>query len=394
MKKYKKLIIVAGSFILLGVLMLGAGTAFGGYPGFYIDAAGIHSYTNNKALENFQLAKTKMDAFDDLKINMRRGDIIIEESDGYYLEYNLCADEEPEFNVENKKLIFKSGKTESEGIFSGIQFLNFGSLINNSTHKHEKKDFVKIYLPKPVYLKTSVLNTDYGNTSYLMDSTVDFFEVNSSFGNVEVANVKSKELKVSTLNGSIKLKDSQSESLKIDNDFGSLELINSDIGDTKITVLNGKIIMNDINSSETDISSDFGSVELTNAETGNAKITMLNGGLKLANFTFTKLNLSNDFGDITGDALKGNELAGEILNGTCNLTKAEIETISIESDFGSVNLELLDAYENYNYNLETDFGEIYINDVKKKREAFINNNSKQNVKIRNLNGNIKIENRP
>ena len=81
---------IATCLVVAGAGFLGVGYALGGSPSFAIGPEGI---VNGTTSVNHSLEKTRIDAFENVKLTVNFGDITIVPSDGYYLEYSLTGDE-------------------------------------------------------------------------------------------------------------------------------------------------------------------------------------------------------------------------------------------------------------------------------------------------------------
>lgn len=345
MKNKKRWLIISAALILTGLVVTGIGIVMGGVPGFSIGRGGQILTPAQYVMH--ELEKTPLESFENLDAVMYFGDVEVIPSDGYYLEYRVCTDEQgPSYEIKNNTLTFLPQK--SQGRNSVSFFFNTGW---NHSSNHTGSDYVRIYLPEDVYLK--MLDIRCGN------------------GDVKVSSI-------------------QADTVSIETDFGDTVISDMKAGEADVVCSNGRIEIDSVAYETLNVTDDFGNVSISDAQGNETAVQMSNGGLTLKNIESTVLRTELDFGNTAGSKLKIGELTHTGSNGNLELTELDVRSLDISNDFGNIDLALTEDEKEYGMDLSCDFGTVRLNgadrsDSLEKESAGVNK-----IQARCSNGNITV----
>lgn len=339
----KKLLIISSVLIGGGMILVVLGLVLGGTPGFSIGPSGI---ATPKDKADYVQEKTRIDSVNHMDLQVSFGDVIFEESDDFYIEYNLInSSARPVYYIENDTLFFKTGTIQK------FPFLNY-SLPAASN------GYLKIYMPSDTKLDHLTVNSAAGNISLSKADILDV-DISADFGNVELAEVISENIELKLSSGKVNLSGIEASNLFIDNDFGD-------------------ITISDIN------------MDLTLDNTITISLRMSSGKLTMKNIYADSLMVTNDYGSCDGQTMNINELTAELSSGTCNLNQLRTKDASITNDFGSTKLQLTENEDAYDFILTTDFGKISINESKQGSSVIRERGDRNRIEITNSSGDIEI----
>jgi len=206
----------------------------------------------------------------------------------------------------------------------------------------------------------TVKNSNGDITVERVDAGSDPISLETSFGDITIADLAGSEIDIKTANGDISITDLNAErDLTVKDQFGDVEVINFSSDYLKIENQNGRINMESGQvSGFLEVSHGFGDVSVLQVEAGQYALKTNNGEIKLDKAS-GEINIGNSFGDIiiqnATDAvldLKTNN-GKVIFNGLLDESKPH----TIESSFGDINLTF-PPDSAFNIYLKTSFGEI------------------------------------
>ena len=345
MKNKKKWLIISAALILTGVVVAGIGIAMGGVPGFSIGRGGQILTPSQYVMH--ELEKTPLDSFENLDAVMHFGDVELIPSDGYYLEYRICTDEQgPSYEVKNGTLTFLPQKSQGR---NGISFF-FNTGWNHSTN-HTGSDYVRIYLPEDEYLNR--------------------LEVECGKGDVKISGI-------------------QADSVSVETDFGNTEISDIKAGAAEVTCSNGRIEIDTVEYDSLKVTDDFGNVSISGARGDESTVQMSNGELTLKNIESTTLRLEQDFSDTDGSKLTVGELTHTGSNGDIELTELDTKSVDISNDFGDIDLAFTGEEKEYGMDLSCDFGTVRLNGDNRSGSLEKDSAGANKIKARCSNGNITV----
>lgn len=346
MKKFSKTILmIATCLVVAGAGFLGVGYALGGSPSFAIGPEGI---VNGTTSVNHSLEKTRIDAFENVKLTVNFGDITIVPSDGYYLEYSLTGDEKgPAYSVDNKTLTFRKIQENAGAVYS---FFYSGPVGN--VYDPKGNDYLKLYVPEDVYLENVQIVGSDGE--FVWDGSVktDWLSVDISYGDMKVSDVQGKQIELNSSDGKIEVSNCAAETLKVYNAYGNTILKQVDVQDLTVELSDGKLEMEQIKAENNDI--------------------------------------RNYYGSIKGDVLSGNIWNVYQSDGNCRFDEADIQDLKVESSYGDVELNMLGAEDDYDYDLHSDYGSVRLNGYRRDEEIRIRNKADRVIRVDSSDGKIVV----
>lgn len=354
MKKSKILMLVALCFMVAGLVVGGISYIFGGRPGFYINASGIHAANSKENNSVYTLEKTEVEAFTKLDISVSYADIRLIPADGYYVEYSLAdRGNKPSYGVTDKTFKLKEyeGKTEN----SFINFFSFGE-VNFFTISTDNY-YVNLYVPKDVYF--------------------DWVHLSNNSGNMKLYNISAKELVLNM-------------------DFGNLDMENFEGDSMEARLGSGNMTAGTINTQSLTVENNFGNITCDEATAKTATFSLNSGRLKVGVLKADTMHVDNDFGDVIFDELVNSSGEVNLGSGSFEAGNAVLKIINIDNSFGDVDIRLKDGPDNYSFDLKTDFGDVKVRDRSKDGKAnmgssyAVDKNDDTNIEIYCSSGSIDI----
>lgn len=288
----RKLIIICSCMVVVGLILLGAGMAFGGRPGVAWNRNGVTSpYSQSKTCV---LEKTRIDPFSDVDIQIGSyADIQIlpSDNDQFYLEYKLDGDAgDPSYEVRKGSLnLIHTGNSSRVG----INFFYFGSFNLDA----DIRTYVKLYIPEDTDMGNLRVYNDSGDFS--MDSLAfGDAELDVSYGDVKLKNMNFQDLEVNMESGDFKAEDMAARDLLLKNEYGDITMDKSKVQKAEIKLDSGDMEADDLTSVSLAAESEYGSITLDKFSTETAEITMESGDLHLDAVELTDLACKNDYGDV------------------------------------------------------------------------------------------------
>lgn len=321
MNKTKKILLIGGILTGAGLLLTIIGAMLGGaLTGIGIDADGLHVYTlnsiYNKDAESFYREDTvSLDAFTSIAVDMNFGEVRIEESDHFGIDYKIEQRYDFSYKIENGclKVIQDTRKNfPSIMLFGGSGFLT----------TFEAQNYITIYVPTGTILQDVSASLDSVNTS-IVGIHAGALDLDLDFGNLDITDSAFTDVTLDTDSVNMKLFDFDCSSLTVSNDFGSLEADGLTVQTTA------------------DIAMESSNLTFNNASLGSLTFESSFGNVILDKVTIPDMKLVMDSGKIAAHGLTSDK-------------------IDITSDFGNVELSLTGTLPEYYYDVTTDFGSITI----------------------------------
>lgn len=351
MKKFNRnLLITAGVMVLAGAVLFGAGFAFGGRSGFYINKTGIHSANSGREIYTYTQEKTKIDSFHKMKVSVSYGDILVEPSDGYYLEYQLSGNKrEPVWEVQNDTLTFKDAD-----IYSWNESLYFFAMGGIGVQTTTPKSYLKLYLPADVYYDMVDLHLSDGDISWEKGLSADTVTIQDSYGDITLKGIQAKNLQVTSSDGIISLTDCSGDEVSVNDSYG----------DVNITGLQAK----------------------------NLQLELADGDLNLKQIRAEQADMKNSYGQVTGYGVIGNSWKIFLSSGDLELEEMDLKETNVTNHYGSVTLEPVGPEEDYNIDINNSYGSIIVNAEEYESSAKFNNRASKSIQVNCSDGDIIIKN--
>lgn len=314
MKRNKFLTILLGIAVLSGILCSGIIIGIGIQRGKTI-SANISSVKKEQYPQAYQLEKTEIPEFSEISLQLDYSNVKIIPSDGYYLEYRLDGTQkEPVYGVSNGKFQFQEGDVQQKYQFS---FHLFGY-----TAKNQEPFYLNLYVPK--------------------GQAFDLLTANLESGNFEFEELEVKKAELSLGYGNLKFDKFTGESFTIAADSGNLE-------------------MGDVACDDLQIKAEYGNVKGNAITVSNqADLELDSGNLELSQMLAESLKLSNEYGNCTVDSFQVENSRISMDSGNLKLWEAAFENTEIESEYGNIDLTLAGNADDYNYDVDSEYGSLKI----------------------------------
>lgn len=189
--------------------------------------------------------------------------------------------------------------------------------------------------------KTEVqVNSETGDLS--LEGTSGPVDLNTSFGAIEVTNVKNGAVKVTSRNGRIQARGVQagSQPVELRSDFGDVSLATAAGGTLTIQTNNGTVSLENVKASgKVDLHSDFGRIEYKSGSSTELQIQNQNGEVAVSDVKASgDLVISSDFGAIRLVSVDAKSYNLKTLNGRISVDGVT-GSIKAVSDFGDVEIK-------------------------------------------------------
>lgn len=321
MTKKSIALIVAGSLILFGIFLAGAGALSGGVKSIYFDKGGIHAVDerNEKTTVTNELTN-----FNNIDISMPSGEIELIKSNKNAIEYDLFqAERLVTCDVIDNTFVFK---TEGKLMISMLSF---------------KSPYIKLYYDQDTDFGKVILNSASGSVN-VDELKADDFSAKSISGSVNIDKLQAKTVYIESTSGSRNLSDVYAEKMTVEGSSGSLNMsnieceqielrsvsgsINGDnISCKSITARNtsGHVEMKKLTSDGTEVRGASGSVTLQGKLSGKTYVKNISGSIKI----YTSLDKSDyDFSlsSTSGSTrIDDEKFSGSVNNGKDNSIEAQ-----------------------------------------------------------------------
>jgi DUF4097 and DUF4098 domain-containing protein YvlB len=267
--------------------------------------------------KEFIIEKTATDAITSIKIDTRIADVELISSDNFYVEINyLYWDEEPEYSLEDGKLIFDDRNSLPDSY--SIDFH-----LDNS---------VKIYLPEAAAMERVSIDNSSGNV-ILAGFAADDLKAEVAYGDFTMNNAAAKKADIRLSSGKSDISDFWSGELKFENSYGNADFTNINTGES--------LLSPDIELNKVDINMSSGSVDINGLRTKT-------------------LDIENSYGNVTCENLTADTFDADLSSGELRVRKADCKKSSISNSYGDVNLKLSGSQDDYFLDLDTSYGNITV----------------------------------
>ncbi len=354
-KLVRRTLITAGFCIVLGLVLLTAGRAFGGRPEFYINSDGIYTLSDRMRMQEYtrtaEMEKQVVDSFDQISIQVSDSNVQIlpSEDDNYYAEYQIPLrekDQEPVFKITDGALTFSHQYSNYSFNYSmGIMLSDYGQEFH--------KGFIRLYIPKNTQLKTTTLSSSDGEIT-AQNLLSDNLSITAKYGSIVLEQAEGKSLSLKSSDGDISYTDGHFDTVILDNKYGDTNLSGLTAETINIKSSDGDILINDIQSG--------------------------------------KMDITNKYGDITGNNIKADTFLEKQSDGSCTITDFDVKEGSFRNTYGTIELFLIGKEQDYNYNLRTKYGNIILNSLSFEEDEnyAMDNRAENRIEAEAKDGSIRI----
>ncbi len=256
MKKFTKIIlIIAACCFSVGVLITGIAFLLGA-RGFAITSGGkIVDYNSAEYID--KLDKTSInEEFDSIAVDCSIGNIYIEESDDFYIEYEFTSysgADKATYSVDDGILNF------CKVTHNNTQWTLFNFNIPNNIANGE--NYVKIYVPSDCKLELVNINANCGDIEIDLSEITECI-IDNDLGNVKIENVKSDTFNIITNCGDLKLNNCILQEVEIAVDLGQMKVKDSTLIKGKVKNNCGDINFDVVTIEDLEIADDLGQIKL------------------------------------------------------------------------------------------------------------------------------------
>lgn len=239
---------IAGSMIVIGIILAIVGYASGGKWFILKSDAGFHVPNDQSLVTN----SYELDAFTNINLFNEHADIEILPSDSYSLEINTFEPTDVNYAVKDGELTVEFKNTKDNAI--SIGFRSF------------KTPSIKIYVPKDAKLSNIVLDSRFGdvNLQHLNYQKLNLFV---SHGDISFENIVAGDTEVAQSFGDMTLQQFSSGSFVAESEHADIDIGGALNGKSTITSSFGDIelqLQNKENELGFDLNTNFGDITLNN----------------------------------------------------------------------------------------------------------------------------------
>ena len=239
---------IAGSMIVVGIVLAMIGFASGGKWFILRSDAGFH-VPNNQSL----ISKSyELDEFTNINLSNKHADIEILPSDNYGLELNSFETSDVTYAVKDGTLTVEAKNTKDNAITIG--FRSF------------KTPTITIFVPKDTLLSNIELDSSFGDIN-LEQLNYQQLKLFVSHGDISFRNIVAGHTEITQSFGDLALEQFSSDSLIAENEHGDIDIIGELNGESTITSSFGDIDLELLNRESElglDLNTNFGDITLNN----------------------------------------------------------------------------------------------------------------------------------
>lgn len=270
--------LIAFSMIAIGVVFAILGFSSGGKWYILKDRSGF--YVPNEQTLAPQLYE--LDSFKNINISNGHADIEILPSDRYALEVIAFETTDVTYVVKDNTLTVKSNNIKDKAMTIG-----FGPFRSPS---------IKIYVPRDASLSHITIDSSFGDVD-LKNMKYEQFNLNMSYGDVSFKNIHSGQTEITNAFGDMSFQQFSSGRLVVNSEYGDIDIegelkgkttINSSFGDVELQLRN--------NQSELglNLSTSFGDLTVNDKEYGT-KLSQLHDGKNQLEISLSQGDLDLSF---------------------------------------------------------------------------------------------------
>lgn len=152
----------------------------------------------------------------------------------------------------------------------------------------------------------------------------------------------------------------------------------------------GDITINDIQSNKLTIENGFGDINGDDIKTENLQIEMNDGDALFDSIAATSTVFHNRFGDITFRDFTSQGLTLESNDGDIEIQGMLLGKSMVHSSFGDITLKLSNKESELSYNINNDFGDIYVNDNEYEKKATNTTSTEHKLEIDSNDGDVQV----
>lgn len=288
-----------------------------------------------KGKECYALSKTKLEAFNNIDIDVESAEIEVIPADDYYLEYKIYKQNgKPFYKVKEDKFTFQDGDSDNE--FFQVNF-------NIGMHDSQK-EYIRLYVPEGKQFQKIVID--------------------NSAGKLNISNLAAESLKADCESGDIEMKHITVPSLKLEADYGNVSLKEIQTSEVEMQMESGNLDTDSITCTSFDLQNSYGNVNFGEIAGETINITMESGNLEVNNVKTNIFDVENDYGNLKFGTISSNETKFSQSSGNFNSTTLETNTLELENEYGKISIGKLICEEG---NIIGSDGDINIDMLQAKR---------------------------
>lgn len=338
-KMLKKVFVICGCILLIGIGITGVGLISGGSLIFavYPEEQKVYSAKDENTDNFYYIEDTvEVDAFDAVSIEADDADVVIKRGDSFQVYYNLKRVYKPTIKVENHKLSICSRSSKKINIVS----LDLFGLSMGNWKLGGVEEKIVITVPQNTVMKDAVVKAGYGD--------------------IRIQQMQFHKLELDADSGAVDLSATELGNYKIKCEYGDARLMNC-TGDSGSLILeNGECFLQGATFKALQLNSEYGDVKLADCNITDYEVTGENGSMEMVRLTASKVKAEADYGDIMIQDSTMNEL-----------------TVTCEN--GNADVELGGNPEDYALDIALELGEFTFNG--KEQGTPYNANDNKNKKI-------------
>lgn len=316
MKKSKKPNkLIAACFIVVGILLAGAGLASGAKFSIISTVDGFRAVNG----EDLQRDEVPIQKFSNLDINIKDADIEILPSTEFKIEIERLESTNITHTLKDDTLFIEEENSKPKFFMMNFAFVSYSAK-------------VKVYIP----------------------DTLEDIKINNDFGDLKLGGVKSNFILLSVKDGDIDFHDIQSQQLAITNSYGDITGSDLKADQVDLQLNDGDVNLNSVKAASTAVKNKYGDTSLTDYTSQEMHLDNTDGDIQITGELLGNTSMKSSYGDIQlALANKQSELNYDIenrfgdisindqgfVNKASNQTNSEHQMKVISTD-GDIELEL------------------------------------------------------
>lgn len=386
MKNKKNIFLLIGTALVVLGLILALPTAAMGTAtsikrnksGIYLDGARY----NERVGETENTDKTiiieeeSLPSFSSIDINVGYTDIYFEKAAQPGLKLQYKESSPLEWSVEDGVLSVKekyNTGNNSYSVYFDISFLF--PKAKNDDHIEQFSPKIIVYLPFNTELSSLTIKTENSGCT-ISDISALETSIKSNYGSVYLSNMSLGNADIKGENADMRLKDIEAKTIDVKNTYGSLTLNSFAADNLQVAAQNCDFHVNGGSVNAVTIKNSYGPVTIEDSELKSFTLFAENSAVNIRNSKIGRSEIKNTYGTIKASNFTSGGFISDTENCEYDLEGAFTGMTKISSSYGSVRIATSIAKNEYDWDLDTQYGTVSIDG--EKREGSVRNESSAN----------------
>lgn len=183
----------------------------------------------------------------------------------------------------------------------------------------------------------------------------------------------------------------------------------TDLSECTMKLNAGEINISNQNFEDIDLDTDAGNIILSDITTNGFKILASAGNVNISDSTISDLDVQSNAGNIVFDEIESDQIKLDIDYGNLEISDSQVKKISvdadagkidindiqsdditIDADYGSTDLKMIGNEDDYDIEVEVDYGDFSLNGKDQNNKYKANNDKEKKIKINSDAGDVNI----